>query len=201
MNRTSQNGKYAAYTTENNKIKSSRAENNQTEKNKAGNNGYVGTVCEIQRNNYRILYENEIRNAKLKGTFRREYEELPVVGDNVTFLPNKNGDSLITSVCERKSVLKRPYAADHSMDYGMEQVMVANVDDVFIVSSLNDNYNFNRIARYVSVTLQGNVTPVVILTKADLCSNPGRYVREIETLSDKVCSLCECPVWHRDRGT
>ena len=190
MNRTSQNGKYAAYTTENNKIKSSRAENNQTEKNKAGNNGYVGTVCEIQRNNYRILYENEIRNAKLKGTFHREYEELPVVGDNVTFLPNKNGDSLITSVCERKSVLKRPYAADHSMDYGMEQVMVANVDDVFIVSSLNDNYNFNRIARYVSVTLQGNVTPVVILTKADLCSNPGRYVREIETLSDKVCVHC-----------
>lgn len=190
MNRTSQNGKYAAYTTENNKIKSSRAENNQTEKNKAGNNGYVGTVCEIQRNNYRILYENEIRNAKLKGTFRREYEELPVVGDNVTFLPNKNGDSLITSVCERKSVLKRPYAVDHSMDYGMEQVMVANVDDVFIVSSLNDNYNFNRIARYVSATLQGNVTPVVILTKADLCSNPGRYVREIETLSDKVCVHC-----------
>lgn len=57
MNRTSQNGKYAAYTTENNKIKSSRAENNQTEKNKAGNNGYVGTVCEIQRNNYQIKTE------------------------------------------------------------------------------------------------------------------------------------------------
>ena len=45
---------------------------------------------------------------------------------------------MITSVCERKSVLKRPYAADHSMDYGKEQVMVANVDDVFIVSSLNE---------------------------------------------------------------
>ena len=76
------------------------------------------------------------------------------------------------------------------MDYGKEQIMVANVDDVFIVSSLNDNYNFNRIARYVSVALQGNATPVVILTKADLCSNPGRYVREIEALSDKVRVHC-----------
>lgn len=76
------------------------------------------------------------------------------------------------------------------------------MDDVFIVSSLNDNYNFNRIARYVSVTLQGNATPVVILTKADLCSNPGRYVREIEALSDKVRVHCvECLVRHRDRGT
>ena len=129
-------------------------------------------------------------SAKLKGTFNRENEALPVVGDHVIFLLNENGDSLITSICERKSVLKRPYAADHSMDYGKEQIMVANVDDVFIVSSLNDNYNFNRIARYVSVALQGNATPAVILTKADLCSNPGRYVREIEALSDKVRVHC-----------
>ena len=64
--------------------------------------------------------------------------------------------------------------------------MVANFDYVFIVASLNDNYNFNRIARYVSITLQGGGIPVVILTKTDLCSNPGKYVREIEELSDKV---------------
>lgn len=57
---------------------------------------------------------------------------------------------------------------------------------MFIVASLNDNYNFNRIARYVSITLEGNGIPVVILTKVDLCSNPGRYVREVESLSDKV---------------
>ena len=108
----------------------------------------------------------------------------------MAFLPNENGDSLITSVCERKSVLKRPYATDHSMDNGKEQVMVANVDYVFIVSSLNDNYNFNRIARYVSMTLQGNAIPVVILTKADLCSNPGRYASEIENLSEQVKVHC-----------
>ena len=190
MNKTSQSGKYADHTTENNKIESSKAENNRTEKNKTENKGYVGTICEIQKNSYNILFENKTIHAKLKGNFIRENEELPVVGDNVTFLLNENGDSLITSVCERKSVLKRPYAADHSMDYGKEQVMVANVEYVFIVSSLNDNYNFNRIARYVSVTLQGNSIPVVILTKADLCSNPGRYASEIEGLSDKVSVHC-----------
>ena len=54
------------------------------------------------------------------------------------------------------------------------------------LSSLNDNYNFNRIARYVSMTLQGNAIPVVILAKADLCSNPGRYASEIENLSEQV---------------
>ena len=190
MSKTNQSKKYADPTTENKKIESGKAENNRTDKNKTESNGYFGTVCEIQRNSYNILVENKTIHAKLKGNFFRENEGLPVVGDNVVFLPNENGDSMISSVCERKSVLKRPYAADHSMDNGKEQVMVANVDYVFIVSSLNDNYNFNRIARYVSMTLQGNAIPVVILTKADLCSNPGRYAGEIEKLSEQVKVHC-----------
>ncbi len=64
--------------------------------------------------------------------------------------------------------------------------MVANADYCFIVTSLNEDYSFNRMARYVSVALQGGATPVVILTKSDLCSNVGRFVREAESLSEKV---------------
>ena len=149
----------------------------------------IGTICEVQKNSYVIKYLKEEINAKLKGSFYHTESEFPVVGDYVTFIYNPNGDSVITSVCERKSVIKRPYPSDHSMTYGRNingQVMVANCDYVFIVASLNNNYNFNRIARYVSITLQGKSIPVVILTKVDLCNNPGRYVREIEELSDKV---------------
>lgn len=81
-------------------------------------------------------------------------------------------------------MLKRPDYFHISTN--IEQTMCANFDYAFIVVSLNDNYNFNRIARYVSITLQGKGIPVVLLTKADLCNNPGRYVREIEDLSEKV---------------
>lgn len=149
----------------------------------------LGTVCEVQKNRYIIKFWEKELPAKLKGTFSRNRQELPVVGDYVVFLYNQTGDSLITSVCERSSVLKRPDQSGHAIGYVKnmnEQVMVANFDYVFIVASLNDNYNFNRIARYVSVALQGNGIPVVILTKVDLCNNPGRYIREIEDLSDKV---------------
>ena len=149
----------------------------------------LGRICEIQKNSYRIKFWEKELTGRLKGNFYQETRELPVVGDYVTFMYNPSGDSIITSVCERSSVLKRPDQSGHAMGYVktmQEQVMVANFDDVFIVASLNENYNFNRIARYVSVTLQGNGIPVVILTKVDLCSNPGRYVREIEELSDKV---------------
>ncbi len=148
-----------------------------------------GRICEIQKNNFSIRYEGKELSAKLKGNFYNEKEELPVVGDYVMFVYNPIGDSMITSICERKSVLKRPDQSGHAIGYVKtmcEQVMVANFDYVFIVASLNDNYNYNRIARYVSAALQGKGIPVVILTKCDLCSNPGRYVREIERLSDKV---------------
>ena len=64
--------------------------------------------------------------------------------------------------------------------------MVANVDYTFIVTSLNDDYSFNRIARYASVALQGNSIPVAILTKSDLCNNVGRYVREVESISENI---------------
>jgi len=60
------------------------------------------------------------------------------------------------------------------------------VDYCFIVTSLNDDYNYNRIARYASVALQGGAVPVAILTKADLCTNVGRYISEVETISDKI---------------
>ena len=149
----------------------------------------LGTICEVQKNLFKIKYWEKEIIAKLKGSFYKEGVELPVVGDYVTFLYNANGDSIITSVCERSSVLKRPDQSGHGLGYVKtmnEQIMVSNFDYVFIVTSLNDNYNFNRIARYVSITLQGNGIPVVILTKSDLCSNPGRFVSEIEELSDKV---------------
>jgi ribosome biogenesis GTPase len=64
--------------------------------------------------------------------------------------------------------------------------MLANADYTFIITSLNEDYSYNRIARYISVVLQGGSVPVVILTKADLCSNTGRYIREVESISDKV---------------
>lgn len=144
----------------------------------------LGQICKVQKNTFYIKFWEMELQAKLKGTYIKNSKEMPVVGDYVTFRFNPIGDSVITSLCERSSVLKRPdFFHVHT---SLEQVMCANFDYSFIVASLNDNYNFNRIARYVSITLQGNAIPVVILTKSDLCNNPGRYIREIEDLSYKV---------------
>ncbi|MBO4898896.1 MAG: ribosome small subunit-dependent GTPase A [Lachnospiraceae bacterium] len=143
----------------------------------------LGRISEVQKNSYTIRYLGEDIPAKLKGNFYElDAEELPVVGDYVNFIHNPLGDSMIESVCERTSFLQRPDQAKT----GVMQYMVANVDYTFIITSLNEDYSYNRIGRYVSVVLQGGSIPVVILTKSDLCTNPGRFVREVETISDKV---------------
>ncbi len=142
-----------------------------------------GRVSEVRKNRFMIRFGEQEIPAKLKGSFYAEdADRVPVVGDYVTFQYNRQGDSTILSVCERKSFLQRP---DQSKT-GVMQYMVANVDYCFIVTSLNEDYSYNRIARYVSIALQGGATPVVILTKSDLCSNVGRFVREAEQISDKV---------------
>lgn len=143
----------------------------------------LGRISEVSKNSYKIKFWEQELPAKLKGSFyEEEADKLPVVGDYVTFRYNRQGESVILSVCERKSFLQRPDQAKT----GVMQYMAANVDYLFIVTSLNEDYNFNRIARYVSVGLQGGARPVVILTKSDLCSNPGRYMSEVEQISDKV---------------
>ncbi len=143
----------------------------------------LGRISEISKNSYKIRFWEQEIPAKLKGRFYEEdADKFPVVGDYVTFLYNRHGDSMILSVCERKNVLQRPDQAKT----GVMQYMVANVDYLFIVTSLNEDYSDNRIARYVSIAIQGGATPVVILTKSDICANSEKYVREVEQISDKV---------------
>ena len=143
----------------------------------------LGRIFEVSKNSYKIRFWEQEVPARLKGNFyEKDTDKLPVVGDYVTFLYNRQGDSLILSVCERTSFLQRPDQAKT----GVMQYMVANADYCFIVTSLNEDYSFNRMARYVSVALQGGAIPVVVLTKSDLCNNVGRFVREAESLSEKV---------------
>lgn len=142
-----------------------------------------GRVIEVRKNSFVILFEEREISAKLKGSFyEKPAEQWPVVGDFVLFRNNPAGDSVIQDVCERKSFLQRP---DQSKT-GVMQYMLANADYCFIVTSLNEDYSYNRIARYASVALQGGVVPVAILTKADLCDDPESFVREVKTISDRI---------------
>ena len=141
----------------------------------------VGRVSAVHKGNFLIRFQGQDLPAKVKGNFyEMPPEDWPVVGDHVNFERSPSGVSVIRSVCERTSFLQRPDSAK----IGAMQYMAANADYVFIITSLNDNYSYNRIARYVGVVLAGGSVPVVILTKADLCADPERYVREVRGIAD-----------------
>lgn len=62
------------------------------------------------------------------------------------------------------------------------QLIAANIDTVFIVTSLNQDFNLNRIERYLSLAHEAGVESVIVLTKVDLCELPQGYIEKVRAL-------------------
>lgn len=89
------------------------------------------------------------------------------------------GDTaVIHHVLTRKSIFVRKAVGVS----GQVQPIAANIDIVFLCMSLNQNYNLNRMERYLSIAWDSGATPVVVLTKSDLCHNLNSAVEQIEKI-------------------
>ncbi|ATX82420.1 ribosome biogenesis GTPase [Mariprofundus ferrinatatus] len=62
------------------------------------------------------------------------------------------------------------------------QLIASNIDTVFIVSSMNQDFNLNRIERYLALANEAGVEPVIILTKLDTCEDPDQYIEQINAM-------------------
>lgn len=69
---------------------------------------------------------------------------------------------------ERESLIARKAAGAKDQT----QLIAANVDSLFIISSCNQDFNPSRLERYLALASESSVTPIVVLTKADLCDDP-----------------------------
>lgn len=102
-------------------------------------------------------------------------EDRATIGDWLLLDPESNR---IIRRLERFSIFKRRAPGTAR---GV-QLIAANVDTLMIVSSCNDDFNVARIERYLAVAREAEVTPVVVLTKADLAEAPEDYRRAAEKL-------------------
>ncbi len=85
----------------------------------------------------------------------------------------------VQHLLDRRSLLQRRAAGT-----GAEaQLIAANVDVLFIVSSCNADFNVPRLERYLALAHQAGSYPVVVLTKADNCSDPAAYAKQAEALA------------------
>lgn len=105
---------------------------------------------------------------------RHALVELPTVGD--WLLLDSDGQPL--RILQRTSLFKR-MAAGHD---ARVQLMAANVDTLFIVTSCNQEFSLSRLERYLALALDARVEPVVVLTKADLIENVNDFCAQVETL-------------------
>jgi ribosome biogenesis GTPase / thiamine phosphate phosphatase len=81
-------------------------------------------------------------------------------------------------VLSRRSVFKRKSAGTGRRI----QLIAANVDTLFIVTSANQDFNIARLERYLALAAEAEVTPVVVITKADLVADATTYIDESRRL-------------------
>jgi ribosome biogenesis GTPase len=140
---------------------------------------YLARVLEQHRDIYKVICENGELKAKVSGKLSYntcDNTDYPVVGDWVMIdrTGDDTGEAIIHHILQRKSAFERK-AAGTSKQY---QVVAANIDVLFICMSLNNDFNLRRLERYISIAWNSMATPVIILTKSDLCDNLGKRLEE-----------------------
>jgi ribosome biogenesis GTPase len=129
----------------------------------------AGRVVAQHRNRLELLLEDGPRDYLL-------HPGMPpvTVGDWLLFTPDGKFERLL----ERQSLFRRKAAGTKSA----EQLIAANVDTLFIVSSLNEDFNLGRFERYLSLAHEARVEPVIVLSKADLCDDPEPFRTKVQEL-------------------
>jgi ribosome biogenesis GTPase len=135
------------------------------------------------RSEYRVWTRRGEVAAGLTGRLRHEAitpEDRPAVGDWVAIIALPGEDrAVIHAVLPRRSALLRKAAGRTTA----AQVVAANLDTVFLVTSMNRDLNPRRIERTLAVVWESGSNPVVLLTKSDLADDPERRREEAERVA------------------
>ena len=149
---------------------------------------------------WQAFFDAQVTGAKLAQTppvrvleIRRSGVHVAGDGINQVLAPRSDvtvGDWLLldqsdpsqSELLARKSLLKRRAPGKEPQ----VQLIAANIDTAFIVSSCNQDFNIARLERYIALVLEAEITPVILLTKPDLAAEVEGYVLEAARISPDV---------------
>lgn len=144
---------------------------------------YPGRVAVEFNHNYRVYVDEAEWDAVITGRLKHRAErraDLPAVGDWVVVRRRPDEDqAAIVSVLPRASAFSRKVAGEVTD----EQVVAANIDVVFVVTALDHDFSLRRVERYLLLAREGGASPIVLLTKPDLCDDVPRLVAEVVTVA------------------
>ena len=132
-----------------------------------------------ERGMYTVVCDNGEIGAEVSGKLRYTADgaaAFPAVGDFVMLSLSGGDRAVIHNILPRKSTFARRAAGSGCAG----QVIAANVDTVFICTSLNGDFNIRRLERYTAAVWDSGASPVVVMTKSDLADNALEKQTEIE---------------------
>jgi ribosome biogenesis GTPase len=144
-----------------------------------GADGEFSAVC-----TGRLLHHALGEGAALSGV----RAELPAVGDWVAVRPRPSSGTRpagelpladIHAVLPRRTKFSRTAPGESAL----EQIVAANIDTIFLVTALDENFNLRRIERYLAVAWESGAQPVVVLNKSDLHPDPAGAQAEVESVA------------------
>lgn len=146
----------------------------------------AGRVAIENKSNFNIYTESGELTAEISGRFHYNAgasSDYPGVGDWVVIkvIPEER-KAIIEYVLKRKNKFSRKAAGDTTD----EQIIAANADIIFIVTSLNQEINLRRIERYLTLATENNAEPVLILSKSDVCENEDSKLTEVRSVASGI---------------
>ncbi|HEX3290166.1 MAG TPA: ribosome small subunit-dependent GTPase A [Gaiella sp.] len=145
-----------------------------------------GRVAVQHRGAYDVVTEPGELRCDVAGRLydeSRSPADLPAVGDWVAVAARAEEDAgTIQAVLPRRTKFSRKTA----WQAAEEQVLAANVDVVFIVTSLNEDLSLRRLERYLILARESGAEPVVLLTKSDLSDDPSAALAAVGSVAADV---------------
>jgi ribosome biogenesis GTPase len=140
-----------------------------------------GRISSVNRNGCKVQMKGGEVRARISGRQRQDCL-YPAVGDWVALSRDNSGTYTIHAILPRKSKISRKDAGRATG----EQVIAANIDVAFIMTSLNRDLNMRRLERYLAVVRQSVVDPVIVLSKLDICEDIDAKANDVKAIAPDV---------------
>lgn len=144
-----------------------------------------GRIVGVERTLFRVQGAFGVAQATLSGRLRHAGEPPPTVGDWVALglgvaIGDGEFNAILRHVLPRKTQLSRlAPGRNRSTSLGSEQLLAANLQTVFIVSSFGAEFNVRRLERYHAAVTGGGARSVILLNKTDLSSDVEAHLAEV----------------------
>jgi ribosome biogenesis GTPase len=149
-------------------------------------------VVRQDRGRVTVVADAGVFSATVSGRFKHHYRNVidqPAVGDWVAFEDKPETTAgRIHAVLPRSSQFVRKAAGKSNAP----QVVAANIDTLFLVTGLDQNFNLRRIERYLTVAEQSGAAPVIVLNKADLAPDLDSALAAVEAIASGVPIVALC---------